>query len=448
MRQDHCRRLAVLAAAPCLMLGLLGLLASAPHAGQRAGYGAKPPSPVLATIRFPSSLSIIQLAPDEATGHLVLVTQTTLPHKHTLDTLEVRDRTTGALLHATALGRDVEFGGAIPDRATGRLYALTGSAFDTEGLPTGRAVMTIIDAATGAVVRRVPVNMGTQPSSLDVDGGRALLFVLDEPAASADGKPAGDAQVRVLDLMTGRLMRTFRVANLDFGPQILVAPQAGSLFVPDVAGARVLDERTGATRGIIQSQPSDVPPSPYGAFPSALDERAGRVVISFLSENPKILDSGVYIVDARSGRLLHTIHPVGQTIVGVDERAGRLVAISNDTVGSEDVAPTPYSTLDTVDLGRGTLVRSVNIPPYPSRVEEDAAIDERTGHTIVATWTDNDLRAPNVVSVFDTRSGRLLRSGYTLGAGGLTLGVMAREGRVFALNAGGNIITVLDATRL
>ncbi len=434
---------------PTVLLGMFlpRLDHRASHANHLSARSTSTSSPVLATIRIPRA-TVVQMIPDEPTRQVLLMIQESTPGHHTLDSIQVRNGTTGAQAHSASLGRDLTIGTSLVDPEMGRLYILAGASSDSSGFLTGTPTIHVIDGTTGSTTRTFPA--GLRPASLAVDSVHHRLFILNEPPVDSGGSPVGDAVVRTLDLTTGKLLRMLHVANFKFGDQILVDEQAGSLYVPDELGIRVLDEQTDTTRSIVSRAPIgyDVAGTFYSTAPVALDRRAGLLFISFSSSNRTTSDGGIYIVDARSGRVLHTVHGVGSDTVAVDERADRFVGVFNDTKGSAQSAPTPYISLDTVDIRRGSLVQSTEVPPYPADVEQDLGVDEKTGRTIVVTSDDTSKPSTNVVSVFDTRSGRLLRSGLMLGIGGPSVGTMTREGRVFVLNAGDNTVSVLDAARL
>lgn len=163
----------------------------------------------------------------------------------------------------------------------------------------------------------------------------------------------------------------------------------------------------------------------------AVDERAGRAVVSGLGPYLSILDTG-------DGRLLRTI-----TIGGL----GRLVApaiVSEGTghtfvAGEAAVANGAAKTMSVVgivDTHTGAVVQSVLIPDRP----ELLAVDERSSHVFIVSI---GATGPGSVRMLDARRGTLLRR-VSVGLQPCAMAVDVRTRRGFIVNYLSNTVSVLD----
>ena len=157
------------------------------------------------------------------------------------------------------------------DERTGRVFICD----------TDNKTVSILDAASGRLLRTTPV--GVTPSAVAVDERTGRVFVANE-----DGQSVG-----VLDAASGALLRTVPIGR--YLHDVAVDRRAGTVLVAatgkDAAGSpgsvRVLDAATGTPLRVI----------PVGRDPAhvAVDEAAGRAVVTDL------LDGTVSIVDTGRG---------------------------------------------------------------------------------------------------------------------------------------------------
>ncbi len=177
----------------------------------------------------------------------------------------------------------------VIDEQVGRVFVLNqGTARQRGGVS-----VSILDAATGAVLRTTPV--GQSPASLAVDARTHRVFVLSA-GANASSAP-GSARLTTLDARTGRPLRSASPGALS-GP-IAVAGRLGRLFAikPVATGYRLamLD----ATSLAIQQTSTLF----YQPLALALDERHGRVFVVW-TEGPYDEYGAVSVFDAATDAVI------------------------------------------------------------------------------------------------------------------------------------------------
>jgi DNA-binding beta-propeller fold protein YncE len=176
---------------------------------------------------------------------------------------------------------------------------------------------------------------------------------------------------------------------------------------------------------------------PGDARAVALDERTKHTfVVDDPSQGTGATPGRVYVLDTRTGTVLHTV-TVGRTpdFALVDERTGRVFVLN---YGS--------GTVSVLNADSGTVVRTTRVALGPNA----AGVDEQTGRVFVSRFSPNGLDdlVPNgvngVVQVLDARSGRLLAS-VPVGAYPGVFAVDERTGHVVIVFS--NVSTrMLDAT--
>lgn len=318
----------------------------------------------------------------------------------------------------------------------------------------------VLDIRTGATVRTIPHEGGGEPLALATDTSTGHIIVVT------------GSGIQVLDGQTGAIVH--RVAMALYPLATTVDQRVGQAFVLDpggrVSGGRVvvLDTRSGhplPRMVIVRGDTRDL-----GDI--AVDERAGRVFVT------KPAASTVSVFDTRSGALLATtlvdldrlfgtlavaptdghVFVAGQTgvsmldsrgrtvlrrtalgaapvIMAVDERAHRLVAGDDvlDAFGNTH-GITGVSVFDTRS---GALLRTVQVAPSESGAA--LAVDARRGRILVALQgATNPLDgqtfiAPGRVLVFDARTGALVRT-VVAGYAPQAMAVDERDGRIVVLN--------------
>lgn len=195
---------------------------------------------------------------------------------------------------------------------------------------------------------------------------------------------------------------------------VAVAARANRAFVLNVSGHSVsmLDATTGLVRGTV--------PLPY-PIDAAVDDTTGHV---FVLHGGCGTAYQAVMLDARSGRILHTTPLAGAPVgIAVDARLRRVL-----------IANSGNSTLTMLDTVSGRVVRTVAVGAVPVAV----ALDTENDHAFV---TD---RSDNTVSVLDARSGAVLKT-VAVGQSPTSVAVDTRTARVFVVNAGDGTVSVLDA---
>jgi len=268
------------------------------------------------------------------------------------------------------------------DEQTDRVFVVTGST------------ITVLDGRTGALVRTINQE-DARPVTVATGAGTGRLFVVNS-AIAGSSYPGGpgyhnpDGSVDVLDARTLRLIHSVRIAP--------------------------------------------------GTRTAAVDARRGRIYI--LGSYTDAQDSGapdptspgsVTVLDARDGRVLHTID-VGHapTALALDPRTGRVFVTDRD---SHDVTA--------LDGGGGHVVTTIPLATAPFDVAVVPSPPRHPGAGRVFVATIGSVPAGRSVVMLDARSGAGVGAANA-GYGARALAVDARANRVFVATDTG--ISVLDAT--
>jgi len=294
--------------------------------------------------------------------------------------VSVLDARNGAVLRRTTLPRLPTVStsaGTLLARTTMGIDERTGHAFIA--IP-GANTVAVLDTHSGALLRTIGVGMA--PGDLAVDAPRGRVVVAN----------SGAATVSILDAASGRVLRTVVVSGVPTA--LAVDEQTGRAFVTlrgatDRRGAlvmgtghvAVLDVRTGRVLRTVA-----VPATPSVV---AVAAGTGRVFVAGAVSSG---DGRVSMLDAVTGRLLHT------SMVGAYPDSIAVVAHDGSVVVTTWPRPGAAGRLTGVvsvlDARTGRVTRSINggmglLSPGP------LAVDERTGQVFLASDT--------TVSVLDAR---------------------------------------------
>jgi DNA-binding beta-propeller fold protein YncE len=255
---------------------------------------------------------------------------------------------------------------------------------------------------SGAPLREFTINSSTGPVAVDESTGRAFV--------AADGNTA----LRVFDTRSGNQLRIITL-NLAQRPSMALDTALHRLYVSSDTGVAIVDtRRIRLLRTLTLS-------SAFGTIAAlAVDERSGHLLA--LDH-----DAGTAIVlDGRSGRVLRTI-PTGNgpSTLALDTRTARAFVVNANAFS-----------LTVIDTRRGRVVRTLSVGPGP------LAVDERRGHVFLAT---TDSAACGTIYMLDALSGRILHKSCAQGIGGLFTAatVDERSGRVLITSEEG--VSIFDA---
>jgi len=299
------------------------------------------------------------------------------------------------------------------DTRTGHAVVLDYAGDESNASDTSNGTISVVDTRSGRLLWHIHAQGRPYAVVVDEHSGRAFV--------RSDG-PAGTRLVNVIDMSSGRLIRTVTVAHSRgaISGTIVVDERRGRVFVLTPRGGlmglgsvSVLDAASGRLLRTVG----------VGTFPenAVVAERAGRIFVA---------DTGsgtVSVLDAVSGRLVHTAlagqHP---RLMLVDERAGRVFVADNVS-----------GTVTVLDAHSGAVLRSVAVGVHMSAMAADA----RSGRIFISSVGSTDaagyLTGPGSVSVLDASSGRLLRT-VPVGWDPTHVVVDEQAGRALVLNAGGS----------
>jgi YVTN family beta-propeller protein len=273
---------------------------------------------------FPHAVAV-----DERRGRALIVSE--------LGGLSVLDTHRDLIVRTITVG--LSAWGIAVDRATGHAVVLS------QSLGRGGRIagwLSVLDVVSGRVLRRVAVSQMPRDVALDARLGRAVVSSF------------GGTSVSVVDARRGLLLHTIRVG---LAPAYLnMAEQTDRVYMATAAGTSVsmLDVGTGDLLPIVGATPQvgqvatatgDVPTTMQYIVagdtelaPVAVAPRSGRVFVvrgGTLNGDGTLDGGSVLVLDAHSGAVLHTI-PVGgdPVAVDVDEQAGRVLVVTEDSVSS------------------------------------------------------------------------------------------------------------------
>ncbi len=281
-------------------------------------------------------------------------------------------------------------------------------------------------------MRRVNVARILAVAAVAVLGAVAILY--DEPALPRDltvvvgaqpaevavDAPSGhvfvvnddDGTLRMFDAATLGL-RAVRDLGQSPGPLLIDERSERAFVVTDGnSGVTVVDTRTGR---VLRTVPLNTAERPA----LALDRPTGHVFLTG--------EAGIVMLDGRDGRILHVealnADLGGPSSLAIDERAGRLYAVDH----SGDAVLV-------LDTRSGRLIHTVAVGNGPTAV----AVDARTARAFVVN------AAAYTLSVLDTQADRVLRT-EQLDPGPLAVDEATGHVFVAAYGAACTLLHVLDA---
>ena len=155
------------------------------------------------------------VATDERTGRVFVLSQSSVG---------VVDARTGVLLRTVRMGRPL-LDLAI-DEQTGRAFVTL------QATVRGTGGVSVLDATSGRLLRTSNVDL--LPEAMTVDERHGLVFVVSQRIAE-DGTPRGPGAVSVLDAASGRLLRTVPIGGIPNA--VAVDERTEHLVVPVLTGA-------------------------------------------------------------------------------------------------------------------------------------------------------------------------------------------------------------------
>lgn len=361
------------------------------------------------------------------------------------------------------------------DAYTGRAFVVNRGPLDRHGQPTGRASVSVINAATGAIMRTVPLvapaffETDASPATVVNERAGRVFIATSRQYYSSSTPPTAPGSITVLDAATGRVMHTVRVnqvphalvvdsrtnrvfadtgvmldgstgtvrrRDLVAGAPLSVDEQTDRIFIANALtggcsdGAQISDSvcvvTLDATTGAIVSKVI----LPQQVVGLAVDAWAGQVIASMDIDRVNQGGPQLWLLDATTGKVVRRVAGEGGTPLVVD------TATSRAFTGAGSVVDTRSGR---VIVSRGAI--SLNDEP----IFIVAAVDERANRVFFVSATANTL--VDVLTVRDGRTGQI-RHQLTLGRGPPAVAVDAQTARIFVTNANDNTVSILDATRL
>ncbi len=298
--------------------------------------------------------------------------------------------------------------------------ALTDRCLDTGTNEVRDAIISVLDARHGTLVRTLTVRHVTYTGALVAVDGRARRVVLVSAAEATSQAEAG-TDVSVLDALTGQLARRVHLAGGGALPPVVDEATRRAYVATTVGhGGRVdlFDTRSGVRVRTIRldsaplalavgSASPGAPGNGYIAVTTLGPTRRERVATSngnVITTTVSIGRGSLSIVDARSGALLHSVAVgIEPQALAIDARRGRIV-VANVAGSDRRSASLGGGSVSIVDARTGATLRTAPLGISPLHL----ALDTRTGHAIVVGY--GGYTGLNSVDVVDDVSGVILRT--------------------------------------
>ncbi len=454
-----------------LLLAVAPLIA-APHAHSAVGVRGRDAATHSAVTQ--TGANPIAVTVDARTGRVFVVAEGPIgsspyPEPTGPGSVSVLDAATGHLVRTTRIG--VHPLQTALDDTTGRVYVLNQGALSKAG-GLGPGSVSVLDAATGHLVRTTPVGVGVATLAVDaqrrrvfalpLDPGSNEISTLDIWATNGPSHISGDT--RVLDAATGRVVQTLphttgtALAANDHANRLLVASgvdcSSHSNDEVNPGCLRVYEETTGrllATRPLSQTvapgamAPDDLNGRVLAFLESArstLDDQGSNHVVAFGSWGGK----GVY-----SASLNDAGGTAGAFTTSVTANRAVVVTIP-DAYQVQEGGGTAYASI--LDMRQGRVLHTGFVGGGQSArygYRASVAIDAPMGRIIVLTEQLVDtLGHPGgtaALTIIDTHTGRSLRT-VRAQPGDIALGLDVTRGHLFVVNARSNTVRMLDVARL
>jgi DNA-binding beta-propeller fold protein YncE len=302
------------------------------------------------------------------------------------------------------------------DARTGHLLVVTEGQLKQDGS------VSLLDAATGRLLRTVTV--GAVPETVTVDGRHGRVYVVN----------AQDATVSVLDARSGHVVTTLgpflglsgKFSRVRMGVSSLaVDAPAGRAFIstlahrgPGGSSLFIFDTARLSRLRVLSAGPT--------AYALAVDERTHHVFVLDLgtASSRGHIGGEITMVAGATGRVLRQVSLAGAPLAIVVDgwRGHAFVLVRTGTV----------NTLDVLTTRGARVVRTIPL----GTVDGPLVLAERLGHLFVADGTR--------VLMLDARTGRVLR--VTRVPHAVTaLVVSERAGRVYLVHGQAASVSVLDA---
>ena len=384
--------------------------------------------------------------------------------------VSVLDAATGRLVRTIGVG--VHPLQAALDPTAGRVYVLSEGALSKAG-GLGPGSVSVLDAATGRLVRTTGVGVGTATLAVDTRRARAYALSLDPDSVYitsvdlwADNGPSSvSGALSVLDGPTGRLARTLPGVS---GAAVAVNARDGRLLVasgvgcpssrnPSDAGCvRVYDEATGRP---LAAHPTSLPVDFRGMVSDDLTGRAFAVLLDDRTANgdsPRAYNH-ILTLDARTGATL-------RDAVLTDQEMQTDAFVASATAGRVALVAVPdgyqlqmgggAADVSVVETRGGRVLHTAALNGGVTSTggfRTSAVIDARRGRIVVLVQPLADLAGHvgghAIFNVLDARTGRLLHTAPGQ-VGDVALGLDAVRGRLFVANARTDTVRMLDVVRL
>jgi len=296
------------------------------------------------------------------------------------------------------------------DEGTRRAFVVTWGRYPHRGR------VSVLDTVTGNLLRSVTV--GVWPRRITVAAQAGRVFITNTGPSSPDGP---HETVSVLDAASGHLLAT--LPGGDWLIDVVVDDTSGLAFIAaaDLGWAghiSVVDARSGRLVRTIH-----LPGPPAGM---ALDTAARRVVVTDYGKGTAN-NSHVMVLDARTGRVLRTVLLDGSpSLVVVDRHAGHAFVAA--------------AGLRILETRGGALLSMPPIALHPAAM----VVNESTGRLYALIQGAPDTGYVDSLAVLDTHSGRLLRT-FRVGRRAGPMAVDPASGRLF-LTVGDTLTVCAAAT--
>ncbi len=208
--------------------------------------------------------------------------------------ISMLDAATGAVVRTVTVGVNPQVL-AVSD-ATLRTFVVNA------GYGSPRYTVSVLDARTGVVLRTVPV-AAWRPVAITVDDRQRRVFILNAGPLNRTGAGVGRGSVSVLDGASGALVQTTEVGR---NPSDLAVDGAAGRIVVVNSGATVMNAGSVSVLNAAAGHVIRTVPVGPGAGVVVVDARTGRAFVT--------THAGIYVLDTRTGAVLRIVPAAGSAL--------------------------------------------------------------------------------------------------------------------------------------
>ena len=349
------------------------------------------------------------------------------------DTIAVLDTASGTLARTVTVGSGpTSLVVDVPDKrifvtnAGWRVTERAGQVVAYEWTDSGIPSISILDAASGRLVRTVPTNVSANGAVVDADAWQMFVSANDLSSEGVGVFSAASQRSMSSRVVSGR---PIAVAHDQRANRFIVVSET----LTEGAIVTVLD----ANGMPLETRSID---PVLGWHPLAVDRRIGRAFVATATVTPnRVLRGSISLLDTRTGRLLRTIAlPSMPIATAVDEQAGHLFVSLLGPVTLSDPRSLGSGMVEMLDERSGAILRVSDVGSMPGPLVVDTQRHRVLVATVGALDSAGNPLGPGTLNVLDAQTGAVIGT-IPVGMAPGDIALDERAQRALVLNFGGTV---------